>query len=198
MTRAAITGRHDLSSLPAVAFDEPPKAKLRDMATIAVDDPGAEKRLVRDKWTKELVYTTPRARARINVAGDVLAQELRHRRISEEAFATGRLIEAVLQWGVITGGGQWMQGDRVDAAEAHEWAIAKGVDRARAAQAMKQEMRAVIGQTDARVIERVLVDGATWRQIAATYGKPTKREQLHWAWSFRKALQDLADLWKRA
>lgn len=150
---------------PAIAppggYDDPPPSSRRVILTIAVQDPYGN--IIRDS---DGFPHKSRIKAKVNIAGDLLATELAHKRISEEAFAMGRKIEKILRRGQPTGGGQWRQGDRVDAVSAHEHAIACNVDDANAALALRYEIRAAIGLRMGTAVCLVLGNGLSFKGLA--------------------------------
>ena len=139
-----------------------------------------------------------RQRVAINVKTDVVETEYQAGRISEAAYLAARAYGAVLERaaGAPSGGGQWQEGDRVDAAAAHEVAIRRSLDRTRQAIVIKGEVRAVVGAVGERVLASVLIDRRTLADIAAEIsGHANKRAAGHVAWLFRRCCEELADHW---
>ncbi len=139
-------------------------------------------------------------KAAINTRTDALESEYAHGRLSEEAYRAGRIYQRVLELsgGKPTGGGQWMQGDRVDAASAHEVAIWRSIDTARKAHEMIFALLPVIGILAANVLRMTLLDRLTIAEVAEKYEKVSTRWTVSfYAETFRRALQLVADEWAK-
>jgi len=197
---------------PPTGFYEPPASAQRRIETIIVDDPMERPRVIE---TRPGVFETkqPKIAARANTAGDILETYRKRGTITYAEYAVGRLIEDVIAWSNPSAGGQWRDGDRVDAASAHEWAIAQGVDQGNAAVMMSKRLDEAVGPEDRMVLIQVLVGGLSFAELAAFY---TKRDQLwaksegeevaayvnrrvdEYAFVFRRALRNVAMKWVTA
>src|SRR5262245_40984839 len=115
----SVTGRHDLARVPepVIGYPQLPVSANNSPAfvtPVAVPDPFDEQRRLR-------------ALARV----DLLDRERRAGRISEAQYLAGRDVERALAGlGHIGGGGQWLEGDRVDPGTAARLAVALGYERA--------------------------------------------------------------------
>ncbi len=129
----------------------------------------------------------------VNKRVDLLEYEYSHGRLSEGAYRTGRQVQGVFErLQSITGSG-WALGDRVDAAAAHELAVLAKVEKAQAANALMQRIIQAIGMVGARRLRAHLVDGLTYREVAAARGQNHREAYVFAAKSFRQSLEDLAE-----
>ncbi len=139
-------------------------------------------------------------KAAINTRTDALETEYARGRLSDEAYRAGRIYQRVLELsgGKPTGGGQWMQGDRVDAASAHEIAIWRSLDTARKAHEMIFSLLPVIGILAANVLRMILLDRLTITEVTSRCEGSTERMQVvFYAETFRRSLQIVADEWAK-
>lgn len=112
----------------------------------------------------------------INRRTDILEHELSHGLLSDAAYQIGRIAQTVFERGVhVSGGGQWRQGDRVDADYAHELAIVRHLEDAGKIGSYVGWMVRVLGMIDARIVRRVLGDRMSYADVAALQGKSGDR-----------------------
>jgi hypothetical protein len=104
--------------------------------------------------------------AAVNIKRDVLLYEFGRGRISEAAYLQGRLIQQALEYQGGGGGSQWAEGDRVDAGSLVAFAIARGIDRARAAVDIMTTVHRELGKLDAFVVIVALRQPGTWSELA--------------------------------
>lgn len=181
MSKSA-AGRHDIARVPQQAggYAALPVSRRNTDATIAavaIADPYDAARRVR-------------ASARV----DLLDRERRRRFIDEASYLVGREIEAAFEgMGRISGLGQWLAGDRVDAAVAHELAIVLGVERAYAVNALLGFLVRHLGKSDTRLLWLVLGERLPFSLAAAALGRPGVRGLRYTMDRFRDALVVLAD-----
>lgn len=139
-----------------------------------------------------------RQRVAVNKNTDALEREHKYGRISESAYRAGRVYGLVLEksGGAASGGGQWMEGDRVDAVLAHEVAILLGIDRARVSVAMLTDTLKVVGMLGQRILYLVLIKRLTLENVCEEIsGRTDKLARNFYAETFRQSLQSLADHW---
>jgi hypothetical protein len=177
-------GRYDLAAArePANGIARPPRSPNVDVAIVAVPDPfSARERIL----------------AAANRRVDVLEDERSHGRISEAAYQVGRLVQAVFERGKGPRGAvaQWTQGDRVDAAFAHEHAIVLGLDDARKIKAYLERLSNAVGMIDARLLRHLLGERMSFAECAAARGRAGERGARYYASRFRDALEVLAQRW---
>jgi hypothetical protein len=142
-----------------------------------------------------------RQRVAVNRRTDALESEYSYGRLSEGAYRAGRIYQSVLECasGSPSGGGQWMEGDRVDVVIAHELAILRGIDRADAVVVMLDDTCRVVGKLGQRVLALVLVDRLTLEQVAERVAnRKDKLARSFYAETFRQSLEALADHWSSA
>jgi hypothetical protein len=180
LLRQPSVGRHDLARVPeqpgGLAI-VPTSAHAAEVGVVAVADPFDPQRRVR-------------ASARI----DLLDRERRGRRISEAGYLVGREVEAAFEHiGRMGGGGQWLEGDRVDAAAAHELAIVLGVERARGLNAFLGFLVRNLGRQDTRLLWLVLGERASFPRAALAFGRVGVRGVRYTMDRFRDALAALAE-----
>jgi hypothetical protein len=183
MTRRAAAGRHDLVRVP----DQPggyavmPASQHNTATTIApvaVTDPYDPQRRVR-------------ASARI----DLLDRERRRRFLDEASYLIGREIEAIFEdMGRIGGGGQWLEGDRIDAAIAAELRAVLGIERAYRVNAFLGWLVRHIGVADTRLLWLVLGHRLPFSLAAAAFGRRGIRGLRYTMDRFRDALATLAEV----
>ena len=128
---------------------------------------------------------------------DLLKTELRHGRVSPEAFWIGRRLQQHFEAG---SGGEyrspWPNGPRVDCSprQADPWADFK---QARARVAFEQWVEGMIGRDGLRDLKVILADGLTFAECAAQDRKTGERAVRKVAKHFRQRLQQLAEGWAR-
>jgi hypothetical protein len=137
--------------------------------------------------------------ATVNRRVDVLEDERSHGRISEAAYAVGRITQAVFERARnVAPSCGWKEGDRVDAAWAQEVKIVRALENARMVESYKKRIDDAFGpagKLDARLLERILGDRMSYPQAAALQGKSGERGTSYIATRFRDALEALADAW---
>jgi hypothetical protein len=139
-----------------------------------------------------------RQRAAVNKNTDALEREHKNGRVSDAGYRAGRAYQLVLErsGGSATGGGQWVEGDRVDAVLAHEVAIVRNIDRARATVSMLDDTAKVVGLLGQKVLELVLLKRRTLEQVCTDIsGRDDKLARSFYAHLFRHSLEALADHW---
>jgi hypothetical protein len=132
----------------------------------------------------------------INRETDALENEYAAGRISADGYRVGRTYQEIMRRGTSPSGtGQWLQGDRVDAARAKEAQIIAHLDSARAKVRLMEQVRSVIGWQGELLMRVVLVDGRTFGEGAEIVYRMIndKRNASHCAWQFRKDCEYLAD-----
>jgi hypothetical protein len=176
------SGRHDLARVPEPAIGFPLLATSihngpADIAPVAVPDPYDMQRRLR-------------ALARI----DLLDRERRADRITEAQYLAGRDVERKLAGlGHIGGGGQWLDGDRVDPGTAARLAVALGYERALVANRFLDWLLRRLGVRDTRLLLLVLAEGNPLHVAAIRLGRGGRRGMQYTADRFRDALEVLAE-----
>jgi hypothetical protein len=132
--------------------------------------------------------------AAVNTKRDVLLFEYGRGKISEAAFAQGRLIQAALEIQGGSGASQWAEGDRVDAGSLVAWAIAKGIDRARAATGIIAVVHRELGKIDGAVVILSLRQPGTWSDMARAWGRDDADMRKELSARFRRGLEHLGAL----
>jgi hypothetical protein len=160
-----------------------PDTRTVPLALAAVPDPFA-------------VRPGQRVQAKVNRRVDLLEWEHSHGRIDAASYAAGRLVQAAFERAASRpGGSSWREGDRVDAAVAHELAIIRGLEGAQHARAMLQRMERALGMMDARILRAVLGDGLSFAEVAASRGIPGRDGTAYMARRFRDGLETLSGAW---
>jgi hypothetical protein len=183
MGRPSRTGRHDIARVPEPLAGFPPLASSgqntrASIAIVAVSDQFDPQRRVR-------------ALARI----DLLDQERRSGKIDEASYLVGREVELVFeQMNRIGGGGQWWEGDRVDAASAAALNAMVGAERAFKVNAFLAWLVRHLGRQDTRLLWIVLGNRLSLRTAAASFGRPGVRGRRYTVDRFRDALACLAEV----
>lgn len=104
-----------------------------DIVERRVDDPWP------DPARTDPLGPKPQVRVAVNRRVDILEQELANKRIDEAEYRVGRLVQAVFERAMgRVGGGGWSQGDRVDAALAHELAVLHGLETGEKVRALER------------------------------------------------------------
>lgn len=183
MKRGNGAGRHDLRNVPEPLAGYPgdlptsPNNTRRDLTPVAVVDVYDRQRRVR-------------ALARI----DLLDRERRSGVITEAQYLVGREVEKVFEpMKRISGGGQWHEGDRIDAASTAELATVLGMERAYAVNAFLGWMVRHLGPSDTRLLWFVLGRGHSYGVAAVAFRRFGVRGLRYTIDRFRDALAVLAD-----
>lgn len=182
MTRSTGAGRHDIGRVPepVAGYAAMPTSQhngRREISPIAIVDAYDERRRVR-------------ALARI----DLLDRERRNGGLDEASYLVGREIERLFEpMSHVSGGGQWLEGDRVDAATQADLAVVLGFDHARKVNHLLVWMVRHIGKSDARLLWIVLGHGFTFATASAAFDRRGVRGLRYTIDRFRDALGVLAD-----
>jgi len=132
-----------------------------------------------------------RALARI----DLLDQERRAGRLDEASYLVGREVEHVFEgMSHVGGGGQWLEGDRVDGATSAELMAVFGAERAAAVNAFLAWLVRHLGRWDARLLWMVLGERVSFVDAAAAFGRPGRRGKRYAIDRFSDALATLAEV----
>lgn len=139
-----------------------------------------------------------RARAAVNRRVSILEDQRSRGLLSEAAYRLGVELEVMFCTIGFTDGGQWRDSSRVDAASAHEHAIALTMDRAIKAVAKAKWMLKCVGEVDGEIIVKVLREGMRFADVAAKIKRISatssgRRAAEFVAWRFRDALEYLAE-----
>lgn len=160
----------------------------------AVDDPFADS------------PQSPKLLATVNYRVDLLEQERANKRLTPAAYLTGRLLQAVFEKASRVGSSNWIGGDRVDAAVAHEKQILAMLRNARLIAALEERMKEKVGSNGTDFVRKLLTGERTFQSYAAQQQQiqarrlglrqPTKvsdRAINRVAEQFREVLEDLAE-----
>jgi len=165
MTRSTGAGRHDVSKVPDPAAGLPgdmPKSEHNSrhaLAIVAINDAYDPQRRVR-------------ALARI----DLLDAERRSGYLDEASYSVGREVERVFEnMNRISGGGQFCEGDRLDAATQAEVRALLGIERAYAVNAFLRWMHRHLGTMDTLLLWRVLGCRMSIATTAVSFGRDGRR-----------------------
>jgi hypothetical protein len=177
-------GRHDLAGAtePVGGYAQPARSLHNSrsrVAIVAVQEPPP--------------YGDGRIRIKALARVDFLDQMRRMALIDEAMLAAGREVERKLERGARIGcGGQWREGDRVDAATAHDVALRNGYQRSLEVNGFLGWLVHELGRRDARLVCKVLGDRKSFKQCAIDEGKSGDRGRRYMAERFRDALETLA------
>jgi hypothetical protein len=180
-TRTTGVGRHDLARVPepVAGFPSLPSSKNNSpssIAPVAIVDAYDQQRRVR-------------ALARF----DLLDRERRSGKIDEAAYLVGREIERVFEhMAKVSGGGQWLEGDRLDPATQAEVATLVGIEKAYAVNAFLGWLLRHIGRADTRLLWIVLGERHPLGIAALAFGRAGVRGYRYTVDRFRDALAALA------
>jgi hypothetical protein len=134
-----------------------------------------------------------RSIAAVNRHADILRIELDSKRISPEGYAAGRVIEAAFERARLGGGGQWRDGDRIDALTSQTAAIVRGLDRATDVVAVIDGVRSIVGKMDTMILRCALGDRLPFDAIAVSFGRPGDRGTRYIAARFRDAVNNIGN-----
>ncbi len=166
--------------MPPNGVGQRPRSKQVSLARVAVPDP---------------YDPGERLQATVNRRVDILEQERSHGRITEAAYLTGRVVQAVFERAGGRSGGGWREGARVDAATAHELAIIRALDSAHALEAYLRRISRLVGEVGARFLRAVLADGISLGAYATGVGKGGNRGANQVRGHFRIVLEQIAERW---
>ncbi|HXY57824.1 MAG TPA: hypothetical protein VEH76_04505 [Methylocystis sp.] len=156
-----------------------------------------------------------RRRVAINARTDLLEYEHQHGRLSPQAYAVGRYVDAILEAANGRRGGvEFGERNRVAiSAYSLQQALAARMDAAREAARLKEAMAREIGRECARVVSLVIGDGLLFRDIArmeamtcgkakegaplGAKGRDCERAARRIAGLFRHGLEELAAVWEK-
>lgn len=141
------------------------------------------------------------SQAMVNIARDPLEREYRYGRLSRQQHAAGMRYRSILDHAA--GRGEHIEGPRAPAIDAHEYKIAKMIDAAREAVALRKEATQICGPRGEMVLTAVLGGELTFREtankIASEPGAPkfwlAQVGVTRVAREFREALRLLAEAW---
>lgn len=174
-------GRRELTRLPANGLARPAKCANVKTATAAVPDPFGD-------GTERVLVT-------INRRVDILETERSHQRLTEAAYRTGRLLQAIFERAGGVGSSNWMGVSRQDPMIAQELRVLHSIMAAEEIEKLLRRIRARLGWIDARLLQRILGERWTFGQCADVVGRNGERGERYVAARFRDALEDLAEAW---
>lgn len=186
-----LKGRYDtanVQALPQGLADLPRRSSI-DTVIGAVDDPMEQHRSFDDPKRKRILVN-------VNRRVDLLELERSHKRISEAAYRTGRMIQAVLERasGARTGGGE--EGCiRADPITARELKMIYAIEDASTVIAWMDAIEREIGLIDAMIVRQVIGDNRSFEDVAILRGIPGDRSAWYFARRFREALEYLSETW---
>jgi hypothetical protein len=187
-TGGAAPGRYNLRGArhPANGLGAPPRSANAFTAIVAVPDPHPDPRGPKNE----------RIIAAVNRSVDILEVERSHDRISDAAYAVGRIVQAVFERARGLGPSPgWRARDRVDAAWAHEAAIIRALEDARKVKEYMARIRDTLGMIDTRIVEEMIGNRMSYADVAARRGRAGERGERYFAARFRDALEALAEAW---
>jgi hypothetical protein len=136
----------------------------------------------------------PQRRVRAIARIDLLDAERRSGSIDEAAYLVGREIERVLEsMNRISGGGQFCEGDRLDAATQATVKALVGIERAYAVNAFLRWMHRHLGTMDTLLLWRLLGCRMSIATVAITFGRDGRRGYRYVHDRFADALGTLAE-----
>jgi hypothetical protein len=174
--------RYDLTRArePANGRGVPPKSRNIAVGLVAVQDP------LDDDPAARIVAT-------VNTRTDLLENERSRRRISAQAFHTGRAIQEMYERVDRIGpGGQWAGKDKVDETDTHEHLLWQGWVDARTMKRQRERIAHAVGYVGMRFIEQILRDKLSFAAIAAARGLQGQHGVAAVANRFRMLLEDLS------
>jgi hypothetical protein len=128
----------------------------------------------------------------VNRRVDLLEWEYSHGRLSEAAYRTGRIVQAIFERATGRSQSSWSAGDRVDAFCAKELQILTALEKAEAIRHHMARIVTAIGQVGARFLRDILGENKTYSEMAAARGQT---DTSFTAKRFRNLLEDLAEEW---
>lgn len=142
----------------------------------------------------------PKRRQLARVREDLLERELGHKRISENAYHMGRIVQAVFERASggrlgssslepSSGGDPWIK---------KELGLLNAIIDAETVRDYEAAIAEKLGQIGARRLRAVLGENKTFTQIAADRGLSGRAGTAFVAQSFRQDLEDLAAAWQTA
>ncbi|WP_158811205.1 hypothetical protein [Beijerinckia sp. L45] len=139
---------------------------------------------------------TERLYASVNSRVDILEWERSHGHIGENAYRTGRLVQAIFERLGNISGTNWCGASRMDPSLARELNVIRSIDSAAKIQELMEKIRGRIGMIDTRLMRRVLGERLSYAECSALQGKGGgDRGTTYIAKRFREALEDLAESW---
>lgn len=134
--------------------------------------------------------------ATLNRRVDILEYEKAHRRITEQQYCLGRIVQAVFERssGRIGSGG-FNAGSRVDMVTANELRMIYAVDDARVVRAYMDRITRALGYIDMRILRQILGERLTFAQVAEARGRAGRQGTSYYADRFRDALAALVEAW---
>lgn len=133
-----------------------------------------------------------RLKATVNRRVDILEQERSHKRITEAAYLTGRVAQAIFERASGARSPSFNPGDRVDTILAREVSMIMAIEDARAIAAYEKWIISVLGQIDVRILRDVIRERRTFGQLAEMRGRGGRQGTTYYAERFRDALEQLA------
>jgi len=133
-----------------------------------------------------------RLKATVNRRVDILEQERSHRRITEAAYLTGRVAQAIFERASGARSPSFNPGDRVDTTLARELSTIMAIEDARAIAAYEKWIVSVLGRLDTRILIFILKDRKSFAQLADLRGRNGRQGTAYYADRFRDALEMLA------
>ena len=184
MARSNGAGRHDVSKVPDPAAGLPgdmPKSQHNNrhaLGIVAISD----------------AYD-PQRRVRAVARYDLLDQERRSGKLDEASYLAGREAERTFEaMSRISGGGAWLEGDRIDAASAAELNTLLGIERAYAVNAYLGFLVRHLGRRDTRLLWSILGLRLDFRAIALSERRPGVRGVRYIHDRFAETLATLAEV----
>jgi hypothetical protein len=170
--------QHRSAHAPANGLARAPSPNIRT-AVAAVPDP---------------LEPGARILATVNRRTDVLENERSHGRISEAAYAVGRILQQAFERQARIGASPiWNESGRIDAASRHDLAFGRSVDDARKVLALMRRVQDAVGVAGARFLRQVIGERVSFAAYAAARGHGGDRGTAQVAAHFRLLIEDLAD-----
>ena len=139
-----------------------------------------------------------RQRVAINVKHDILENEYSAGRITPAEYVSMRQYGDILERcaGKPTGGGQWLEGSRIDPVLAVQLRIIRGIDNAKEAEKVANDVQRVFGARGGQIVRAALLEPVTLESLAARFCGATNRNCVSYvAITFRQCASDLAAHW---
>ncbi len=132
--------------------------------------------------------------ATVNRRTDILEIERSHGRISEAAYAVGRMLQQAFERQARLGSASyWSEVGRIDSGERHELAIGHAVDDARQVLALTGKVQDAVGVVGARFLRAIIGERVPFAAFAAARGRGGERGTAQVAAHFRILIEDVAD-----